>query len=76
MSDGQIETFNERCIEGFRIFRIKECLFEISFVTDDHSAIHFADTIIPSCLDNLGIETFAEAFANGTLIKFVSIGGD
>lgn len=76
LSDRQVEAFDEGGVEGFGILWIQECLFEIPFVSNDHSTIHFGDAIISSGFDYLGIEAFSEALANSALIKFISVGGN
>jgi hypothetical protein len=65
LSDRQIETLNEGGIECIRIFRIQECLFEIPFVPNDHSAIYLGGAIIPASLDHLSIQAFTEVVVPG-----------
>ena len=76
MSDSQIQSFDIDGVEGFRIFGIQESFFEIPFVSNDHSMIHFGDALSPSGFDDLGIEAFSKALANSALIKFISVGGN
>lgn len=76
LTNGEVEPFNEGCVQRLGIFRFEQSFIELYYRSNDSLPLHFDDSIVAASFNDLGVKALSKTTTSSAPIAIKPISND